>query len=210
MHRVEPNTPAWFAARNGAWSASRMPALMSDGRKKGEPGDKAHKLVRTVAMERLTGIPHGNFVTQAMTDGLAKEPAALALYAFERDLVLEPAALVMHPTIPRACATPDSFVPVDGLLEVKAPADRSKHFDALTGGEARAAVEYEWQGRMQMFCTGRAWVDIVSYCPDFDDLQLAVERIHRDEAKEAQMAERIAWAEDEVAKLFARIERRAA
>ena len=69
----------------------------------------------------------------------------------------------------------------DGLVEIKCP-KTSTHLQILV--DKKQPKRYEYQMLWQMACTGRQWVDFVSYDPRLpEDLQLFVHRFDRDEKR---------------------------
>jgi hypothetical protein len=73
-------------------------------------------------------------------------------------------------------ASPDRFVGEDGLLEIKVPAEHTHVAYLLT----RAVdVEYYPQVQGQLWVTGRAWSDILSYHPELPPALIRVERDDR-------------------------------
>lgn len=203
---ILPGTPQWFDARCGAFTASRAPALMKRTAK-GAPTQAYHDLIGEIAAERLTGVSATHFVTAAMQRGLDLEPQAADAYALERMVGLGDSGLVIHPTLPRVAATPDRFVGDDGLLEIKCPSVQTKHLDTLRDGPKSVLHEYEWQCHFQMMCTGRGWVDLCSFFPEFPaHLQLAIVRVERDEDKVAQIEAEILKAEAAVSEILNALE----
>jgi hypothetical protein len=86
-------------------------------------------------------------------------------------------------------ASPDGAVGNDGLVEIKCP-NTATHVDFLR--TMRPKGEYVWQMMAQMECSGREWVDFVS----FDDrlpepLQYACVRVPRDPDMIARMVSEI-------------------
>lgn len=203
---ILPGSPAWFDARCGSWTASRAPALMATT-KKGEPTAAYSDLIGEVAAERLTGMAASHYVTGPMQRGIDLEPQAADAYAIERMVALGDSRLVLHPTLPRVCATPDRFVGDDGLVEIKCPSVQLKHLDTLRGGRKSILAEYRDQCLWQLWCTGRAWCDLVSYYPEFPSaFQLAIVRIERDEARFAEFEAAIERAEREVLEILDALE----
>jgi hypothetical protein len=89
--------------------------------------------------------------------------------------------MVIHPTIERAGASPDGLVGDSGLVEIKCP-KVATHLAYLIAGVVPAG--YKNQMMWQMACTGRDWVDFVSFRPDLpENLQLFVVRYKRDLAR---------------------------
>jgi hypothetical protein len=113
--------------------------------------------------------------------GTACEPQARAEYAFLADVDVTEVGLIRHPRIEWTHASPDGTIGDDGLLEIKAP-NSSTHIDTLLG--APIAQKYRLQMFWQMACTGRHWVDYVSWDPRLPDYaRIHIQRFHRsDEA----------------------------
>lgn len=68
-----------------------------------------------------------------------------------------------------AGASPDGLVGKFGLLELKCPA-RHTHLEYLRKGTIDPA--YHAQMTFQIACTGREWVDWVSYCPALPEQEM--------------------------------------
>lgn len=78
-----------------------------------------------------------------------------------------------------AGASPDGLVGEDGLIEIKCPTTAT-HIETLLNGEIKD--QYKLQMLWQMACTGRKWCDFVSFDPRLpEDMQLFIERVHRDD-----------------------------
>lgn len=174
---MEQRTPEWFAARAGKVTASRLADVLATI-KSGEAAARINYRAELVA-ERLTGRPADGFSSAAMRWGTETEPEARAHYeALTGQLVAE-VGLIDHPTIAWAGASPDGLVGDDGLVEIKCP-NTATHIAYLLAGVAPA--QYMPQMLWQMACTGRKWVDFVSFDPRMPpELQLFVRRVQRDQ-----------------------------
>lgn len=166
-------SPEWFAARAGKVTASRISDVLAKGRAGAPSATRAAYMGELIA-ETLTGQPANAFQGNADTErGIELEPAARAAYEVRTGTMVMPVGLVIHPRIERSGASPDGLAG-DGLLEVKCPRIHV-HLSYLLAGEPPAA--YVPQMAWQAACTGRPWVDFVSYCPAMpDDLRLFVVR----------------------------------
>jgi YqaJ-like viral recombinase domain. len=192
----------WMAARAGAFTASRSSDLMA--KTKTGPSASRGNLLALLAVERLTGQCVETYQNAAMQRGIETEAEARDAYSFAQGVAVDECGFVPHPTVARCGASPDGLVGDDGLVEIKCPASMAKHLDALRSGAH--AIEYRWQLQHQLFVTGRAWVDAASYDPRFPDgLQLAIVRVHRDEAAIAELAEAIDKADAEVEAMVAEL-----
>lgn len=165
---------AWFAARAGKVTASRIADVLAKGRSGAPSATRAAYMGELIA-ETLTGQPANAFQGSADTErGQQLEPEARAVYESRRSVMVESVGLVIHPRNDRSGASPDGLVDADGLLEIKAPRIHT-HLEYLLGGEPPA--KYLPQMAWQCACTERAWVDFVSYCPAMpEDLQVFIVR----------------------------------
>lgn len=192
----------WMTARAGAFTASRSADLMA--RTKTGPSASRGNLLTLLAVERLTGQCVETYQNAAMQRGIETEAEARDAYSFTQGVAVDECGFVPHPTVPRCGCSPDGLVGDDGLVEIKCPASMAKHLDALRSGAH--AAEYRWQLQHQLFVTGRAWVDATSFDPRFPEhLQLAIVRVHRDEAAIAELAAAIETADAEVEVMVAEL-----
>jgi len=169
-------SPEWFAQRLGKVTASRLADVMAKV-KSGEAASRATYRAELVA-ERLTGKAAEGF-TSAMKWGTECEPLARAAYEAEYGLLVAETGMVTHPRISMSGASPDGFVSIDGLIEIKCPETKA-HIDTILSGEAPS--KYIPQMQWQMACTGRAWCDFVSFDPRMpEDMQMFVRRVLRDD-----------------------------
>lgn len=175
---AEQRSSEWFLQRAGKFTGSRFDDLMAVT--KTGPAASRRNLLSMLAVERLTGLCVETYENAAMVRGRELEAAARAAYECERGVLVDVAEFVQHPTIPYVGVSPDGYVGDDGLVELKCPSAMAKHVDALRS--AAHATEYKWQLQGQLFVTGRAWVDAVSFDPRFPEgLRLAIARVPRDE-----------------------------
>lgn len=183
----EQGSDEWRLARLGRVGAS-MIADATAKTKTGWGASRANLAARLVA-ERLTGNLSESFVNDAMRWGIEKEAEAREFYSFVHGCEVRQIGLVLHATIDDAVASPDGLIGDDGLVEIKCP-QTSTHIDTLLSGEADS--RYLKQMQWQMACTGRAWVDWVSYDPRMpDDMRMFVKRVPRDDAMIADLEAQI-------------------
>jgi hypothetical protein len=171
-------TPELAQARLGKLTASRFADAIAKT-KSGWGASRANLCANLVA-ERLTGMPTATYQSAAMANGVDREPAARLAYAFGAGVVVTESDFVPHPTIEEAGASPDGLVNSDGLVEIKCP-QVATHIKTLLGAPIEGAyiIQMQWQ---MACCTGRAWCDWVSYCPEMpEDMQLHVQRVMRDD-----------------------------
>lgn len=153
---MEQRTDAWFQARAGYVSASRMDGVMVAKR----PSTTRDNLMAELICERLTGMSGGGFSSAAMQRGVDLEPIARSWYEVTSGNIVTECGFIKHASIPMLGASPDGLVGDDGLLEIKCP-NTATHIETLLRGSYDTAYRYQIQ--TQLACTGRAWCDFVSY-----------------------------------------------
>lgn len=169
-------SPEWLASRCGVASASRFAAIMATI-KTGEAAERRNYRTDLV-VERLTGKPLETFTTNAMKQGIEREPLARVAYETRTGNMVEQVGFCRHDVL-LAGASPDGLIDEEGGLEIKCP-ERSAHLRYLQ--QDMEPPEYTWQIQGGMWITSRQWWDFVSYNPDFPQhLQLIVRRIKRNE-----------------------------
>jgi hypothetical protein len=178
FHDVEQNTDAWHALRLGKATASQFGCFMANYGK--EFGDPAKRYALQIALERLTGkkAEHG-FSNEHMERGHDQEPVARMLYAEEHFCDVDNGGFF---DCGQYGDSPDGLVGEDGVIEIKSVLAPVHYATMHRGGYDPA---YKWQLVGHLDCTGRAWVDFVSYCSDFpEESRLCVYRLHRQECEE--------------------------
>lgn len=177
-HDIEQNTEVWQALRTGKATASNFACFMAnDGKAFGDP---AKKYALQLALEQLTGRKAEFGFKNADTDrGHEQEPVARILYEDERFVEVTNGGFY-------DCGefgdSPDGLIGQDGVIEIKSVI-ASVHYDTLRRGSFDPS--YRWQLVGHLDCSGRDWVDFVSYCSDFPESgQLIVYRQDRDDFKE--------------------------
>ena len=175
IYDVEQGTQEWLDLRCGNITGSRFSDVLAGGN-----GIVRAKYRTQLAIERITGNPIAmDYKSAAMIKGSQDEPFARAHYEFENDVESVQIAFAFHPTIKRAGCSPDSFIGDDGLLEIKCP-NMVTHVNYLL--DKKIPGVYLKQMHWQMACTGRTWVDWLTYCREMPiQLRSFTIRIHRDE-----------------------------
>ena len=201
MRDLVQGSEAWRRARAGSLGASSMHEAIA--RIKTGWGASRYNLMGRLIAERLSGRPIDMFQSAAMRWGNQMEPEARSAYEFLTGREIELVGIVPHPKIIGSHASPDCFVNEDGLLEIKCP-ETHTHIDTLLTGYFNAC--YATQAQWQMACTGRNWVDLVSFDPRLpEEMQLHIKTIHRDPKRISELetlaAEFIAEMEAKIAAL---------
>ena len=175
---IEQGSPEWFAQRLGKVTASRVADVIAKT-KTGYSASRDNYMAQLVC-ERMTNTVAESFTNSAMQWGTETEPLARAAYEAHADVLVDEVAMITHPTIEAAGASPDGYVGSEGLLEIKCP-NTATAIDTLLSQIVPS--KYIPQIQWQLSCTGRQWCDFCSFDPRLPkELQLFVKRVPRDDA----------------------------
>lgn len=172
-HDIQQNSEEWDLIRCGKVTASSFGLFMAN-----YPncfGDPAKRYALQVALEIITGQKaEHSFSNDHTKRGHDQEPIARMMYEDERFCEVANGGFFDFGTYG---ASPDGLVDEDGVVEIKS-VTAPIHYATLRRGSFDPA--YRWQIIGELDCTGREWVDFVSYCSDFPvEKQLIVHRLHR-------------------------------
>lgn len=175
FHDVEQNSEEWFTRRLGKATMSNAPKFMANLGK--AFGDPARAYAIKLALEYIQGCKIGDSYSNAhMERGHEQEPIARALYENENFVTVTNGGFFCNH---RYGTSPDGLVGTDGLIEIKSVI-HTTHYATLK----RAAPDpaYKWQLIGHLDCTGRDWVDFVSYCSEYPvNKQLLTYRVQRED-----------------------------
>ena len=155
-------TKEWFQSRIGCLTASQAKDVLARSKTNGKPLKGYFDLIEKLITERITGEPVSFGLTPAMQWGIDHEDEARARYECETGELVDLVGFVPHPTIAMFGASPDGLIGKDGLLEIKCPTTVTQIRRVKAGV---VPEEYKAQMQVQLLCTGRKWVDFVSYDP---------------------------------------------
>lgn len=167
---LKQGTPEWLKVRIGKFTASTAQAIASNG-----AGLKT--LVFEKAAEVMTGQQKEGYTNSDMERGNELELIARNAYELEKGVVTTQVGFIELDE--RVGASPDGLVGEDGLIEIKCKND-SNFVRFIFDNEIDPA--HEWQMQMQLWVTGRKWVDYVLFNPNFPN-PVIITRVLRDEAK---------------------------
>lgn len=166
---AEQGSQEWLDMRLGLITCSEIKTIRADGA-------GAQTYINGLAYERITGESSVVFSGNAWTErGHELEPIARELYQSKTGLEVEEVSFIRNLGFGYS---PDGLIGEDGLIEIKAkqPKDQiailrsgevpKDHLDQLDGG---------------LLCSGRKWIDFVSYCPN---LPIFIKRVYAEERKE--------------------------
>lgn len=180
---VQQGTEEWLQWKAGRASGSNIWKVIAKGRGNA-PSASTQDYEAQLVVERLTKKPVQIFQTEAMKNGIIREPEGRAGYAFRNDVQIHEYGAIQHPTLEWACSSPDGIIgDFEGAIEIKSPT-YTTHLDTLLAKqEGRETIPSKYVSQMLwlMACAPEVqWVDYVSFCPDFPEhLSFYVERVAR-------------------------------
>jgi len=172
-HDIQQNTDEWQSLRCGKATSSQFGCFMAnEGKAFGEP---ARRYALQIALEICNGYKSEiSFSNEHTERGHEQEPVARMLYEQEYFIDVTNGGFFDHGTYGDS---PDGLIGKDGVIEIKS-AIAPVHYATLRRGSFDPS--YRWQLIGHLDCTGRDWVDFISYCSDFPaDKQLLVSRLYR-------------------------------
>ncbi len=179
-------TPQWHAARTGLITAScaadaiSLMTRNSGTRKVGDPTAQAERYAADLAIEIVSGKPHGEPPKAWVLErGHKMEEAARMMYEARTGAFVTEAGICVDDS--GFGYSTDGLVDDDGLIEIKAPIDSAKILMMI---QTEDVSEYMHQMQFGMWLTGRKWCDFIQFVPDLEAVEkhLFVKRIHRDDA----------------------------
>ncbi len=153
---IVQGTEPWNEIRRGRFTASTISKLFMGKSTQGY-NDAIYKIVQ----ERLTGKSPESYVNEAMKRGIVMEAEARLAYEVEKMTLVEEVGFVEYDEW--VGCSPDGLVDDDGMIQIKCPAFNT-HVGYLLSEEV--PKDYYAQMQMELWVTGRAWNDFVSYHPD--------------------------------------------
>ncbi len=160
--------------------SSSAVARVLDGGQAGLPSDTARRYAADLAIEQISGQPHGEPPRAWVLDrGHEMEVRARMLYEARTGAFVTESGICISECETFAYSS-DGLVNDDGLIEIKAPIDSLKIMDMLATGDVS---EYVHQMQTGMWLTGRAYCDFIMYVPDLANCgkDLYVKRVMRDD-----------------------------
>lgn len=201
---VEQGSPEWHRARLGHVTASHINDVMAKGKGKEESITRYKYKVRLVAERMTNEIASDSYSNSAMEWGVEQEQFAAIAYETAQETFVDKTGFWLHPTIKWLGVSPDRLVGNGGLVEIKCP-NTTTHLGYLF--EKKVPTNYYNQIQCQLWVTGRAWCDFVSFDPRLPRRnQLLVIRVERDDAIIATMQGEVRNFLDEVESLIIKLE----
>ena len=179
---VEQGSREWIEARLGIPTASAFKRIVTSTGKLSAQRDAYQA---ELLSEWVFGEPAKDFDTTWTERGKVLEPDARRYYSFHTDTEARTVGFIVRESndgispaldagevVAIAGASPDGLVGDDGLLELKCPREDT-HMLYLARGVLPS--EYRAQVQGQLWVTGRAWADFMSYCPELPPFLIRVE-----------------------------------
>lgn len=172
-HNVQQNSEEWERLRLSKVTASNFGLIMAN--EDNAFGEPAKRYALQLALEIINNQKaEFSFTNQHMERGHEQEPIAKILYENQYFVDVTNGGFF-------DCGdygdSPDGLVDDDGIIEIKSVI-ASTHYATLKRGSFDPA--YKWQLIGHLDCTGRDWVDFISYCSEFPtESQLIVHRLNR-------------------------------
>lgn len=192
---IEQNSAEWLALRAGKITASRAKDVLAFSKRDGKPLQARVDYAGDILAELLTGEPRAQVRAAPLDWGHDVEAAARAAYEAETGEMVVQIGFVQHPLLPYVGCSPDGLIGGDGMLQIKCPHNPAVH--AMTWREGMPD-DHVPQIQFELWVTGRAWSDFVSYDPRMPaHRRLYIQRISRAEKLIEHIAESAAslWAE---------------
>ena len=167
----EQRSPEWFEARRGIPTASRFGDVLAT-LKSGKPSAARTAYLHELAIERLSGQMTEHYVNAAMQRGSDLEPIARDAYTRVTGRPVKEVGFIRHDRLQTGCS-PDGFVGLEGLLEIKAPSNPTRLIEALAMHDAG---EYQPQVQGQIWITEADWCDLTIFHPAIPPRIIRVER----------------------------------
>lgn len=185
FYNMEQNSPDWFNLRLGLFTSSQISVLMQTSRTGGF-SKSAETYIKTKALELIYPLAVESFTNSAMQWGHDHEPDARNVYELQTGRTVTNGGFWKLNEY--TGSSPDGLID-DGIgsVEIKCPYTRINHINYSLCNDAhdlyKEKKEYFYQCHHQMLCTGREYVDFMSYDPRLLSSKgfLHVIRIERDE-----------------------------
>lgn len=178
IYYFEQGTPEWFEVRRGKFTASNFNDLFMK-----ESTIGFQKAIYKVAFERLTGKSPEEFISNYMQRGNELESEAREFYEMETFNKVHQIGFIEKDEW--VGCSPDGLIGEDGMIEIKCPAFNTQ-INYLLDGSLPSI--YDWQVQGQLWITGRAWCDFISYHPDLKPLNI---RVYPDITKHKQLTDKL-------------------
>lgn len=166
---IEQRSPEWFAQRKGRITASRVGAILGLS-----PHQTPEQVMRQMVRD-YHGATNESGNNPALDWGIMNESGAIAEFTMDTGISVKPAYFT--PKDDWAGASPDGYLDVGGILELKCPYSlRNK--DRPEFKSIHDQMHYFAQVQFQLWCTGESTAYFYQWAPKGTKLEV----VTRDEA----------------------------
>lgn len=190
----------WYAARCGIVTASAVGRLITPKTIKVASNDDSRGLADLLAAERVTGYVEETWTSSDMWRGIEAEPYARDLYSEHHAPADECGFMVREFDGFRIGYSPDGLVGDDGLIEIKAPRQKT-HLATVVADTV--PLHYMAQCQAALLVSDREWIDFVSYC---GGMPLWVKRVTPDHRWRGAILQAVEQAEKAITETVAKWE----
>lgn len=174
----------WLEARRGLITAGSLNLILTPTLKVASNEKERTHLYELLA-QRVTGYVEPQYIGYDMLRGLDDEVYAREIYS-EKYAPVETVGMVTNDDLGFVFScSPDGLVGNDGLIEIKS---RMQKYQAQTIIDGEVPKEYMLQIQGELFVTGRAWCDFISYC---GGMPMFVKRVYPDDAYQFAIRESV-------------------
>lgn len=169
----EQGTEEWHACRNGRLTGSNAQCIASNG-----------KGLETYCYQILAEKYSNNrdhYTNEDMVRGNELEAQARMTYSIMTGNEVQQVGFLELDEL--SGCSPDGLVNEDGGLEIKCPTD-VVYFKLLLSN--KFDTKYFWQCQMFLLVSGRKWIDLVAYNPNFEK-SIIIQRIEKDLASQEKL-----------------------
>lgn len=194
IDKSEQGTPEWLAARAGLITGSCFVDIIGetkpDKNGKTKPLKARENYLWKCATEIVNGVALEGPSSFSLQWGHDVEPFAREAYEAETGYSVDQLGFITRTTLPGVGVSLDGAIDKDGTYESKCPKDSTVHMMTWFNGMPEEHIPQVQGG---LWVTGREWCDYVSYDPRCQpNARLYIQRIYRDEAFIANLAEKVA------------------
>jgi len=168
IYNFEQGSEEWFKVRLGKLTASNAQAIASNGA-------GLDTLIFEKVAELMTGKMKESYTNIDIERGNELEKMARNSYELETGIIVKQVGFIELNEF--VGCSPDGLIAEDGLQEIKCKNDSNF---ARFLYDRKIDTEHVWQMQMQLFVTGRQYVDYVLYNPNFPK-PIIITKVMRDE-----------------------------
>ena len=186
IYECEQRSSEWYMIRRGVPTASQFDRIIQPVKGGASTSQEPYldELLCELIDQAYSSEPEDAYISPAMANGTAMEPAARSWYSFDRNVDIREVGFCLS-SCGRFGCSPDGLIGEKGALEIKVP-NMKTHIRYLREGVLPNAYKPQVHGTLLV--TGREWVDFVSYSVS-DELPSLVVRVYPNEFTQALKVE---------------------